>query len=341
MRHTKFQTGFSLIEMMIAMAITLMIVASVFQYLKQNLDIFAVEAANADLHQNFRASIDLLTRDIQAAGAGIPRFLGPIACKDGGTTDPVNGTPQMIAGRPIPDEIFILYGDPDFVPVSVNNSSNGLPLPTSPNAVIDVAGTNFTTGEFYIIYSGSLNQSFNSVTPDDGRFSIFRVDSVDSIVGKPSERRLTTSALTVSVPVPDNWPNMEFPSGTSRVTKLDEFIHYRLNVNTNELERSVNGGEFIAVARHIRDLQFRYWIEWLNNDGVTFSSNWVDQVGATTDASGDLTNQDNRGLIRGIEFFIEGEVVGREIAGQSQRRISQRLEVTPRNLVLTGLTPNR
>jgi type II secretory pathway component PulJ len=50
------QGGFSLLELVLALSLSIVLTGGVFYYLKQNQESFVVEAAIADLHQNFRAA---------------------------------------------------------------------------------------------------------------------------------------------------------------------------------------------------------------------------------------------------------------------------------------------
>src|SRR3712207_8805080 len=57
---------------------------------------------------------------LSRSGSGMPQFMGPVAGLDGGTDG--SGNPTLDAGgRPLTDEIFILYGDPSFPSLSVSN----------------------------------------------------------------------------------------------------------------------------------------------------------------------------------------------------------------------------
>src|SRR5437899_2553948 len=90
-QQARQQGGFSLLELVLALSISIGLTGTIFYYLKQNQEFFVMEAGIAELHQNFRAAMDLLTRDIQAAGSGLPQFLGPVAGIDG-----ASGAPDQI-----------------------------------------------------------------------------------------------------------------------------------------------------------------------------------------------------------------------------------------------------
>jgi Tfp pilus assembly protein PilW len=63
-------TGFSLLEVVIAMALTTIMAASVFGLLHPTLGAFATEPEVADMQQRLRVAVDTLTRDLALAGGG-------------------------------------------------------------------------------------------------------------------------------------------------------------------------------------------------------------------------------------------------------------------------------
>ena len=92
------QGGFSLIELTVAMAITLIVSGAIFGLLSGGQNAFRREPELADRQQNIRLAMDVILRDIANAGAGLPNFMqtftpGLDACAtcpmgpDGATTD--------------------------------------------------------------------------------------------------------------------------------------------------------------------------------------------------------------------------------------------------------------
>ncbi len=66
------EKGFSLIELMIAMVVTLIITGAVFQLVSAGNTAFRKEPAMADRQQNIRMALDLISQDVFQAGAGMP-----------------------------------------------------------------------------------------------------------------------------------------------------------------------------------------------------------------------------------------------------------------------------
>ena len=96
------QGGYSLIEVLIAVAITAAVMASVFLLLQRGQKSFMREPEVSDMNGNARSGLDRITQELAVAGYNTPITM-PVMWLDGG-------------GR-APDEITILYADPE-IPVS-------------------------------------------------------------------------------------------------------------------------------------------------------------------------------------------------------------------------------
>ena len=105
LHRSRSNQGFTLIEMLIAIAITAVVMASVFQLLKRGQDRFIREPEVADMTANARAGLDLISRDLTWAGFRSPPTMS-IMWSDGGGINPEN-----------PDELTIVFADPN-VPTS-------------------------------------------------------------------------------------------------------------------------------------------------------------------------------------------------------------------------------
>jgi prepilin-type N-terminal cleavage/methylation domain-containing protein len=71
---TRNARGFSLIELMIAMTVTLIVSGAIYGLLTSGGNAFRREPEVADRQQNIRAAMDLISRDVFAAGAQLPTF---------------------------------------------------------------------------------------------------------------------------------------------------------------------------------------------------------------------------------------------------------------------------
>jgi prepilin-type N-terminal cleavage/methylation domain-containing protein len=71
---TRTDRGFSLVELMVAMTITLIVSAAIYGLLTSGSNAFRREPELADRQQNIRVAMDLVARDVFNAGAGLPTF---------------------------------------------------------------------------------------------------------------------------------------------------------------------------------------------------------------------------------------------------------------------------
>ena len=66
------QSGFSLVELMVAMTVTLIVSGAIYGLLASGGNAFRREPEVADRQQNIRLAMDLITRDVYTAGAVSP-----------------------------------------------------------------------------------------------------------------------------------------------------------------------------------------------------------------------------------------------------------------------------
>src|ERR1044071_3713862 len=74
MKSTANERGFSLLELMIGALLTVGLVGTIFMLLNRNQHVFVAESGTVDMNQNMRTAVELLTRDVQSAGMGLPNF---------------------------------------------------------------------------------------------------------------------------------------------------------------------------------------------------------------------------------------------------------------------------
>lgn len=71
---TRQQRGFSLVELMVAMTVTLIVSGAIYGLLTSGSNAFRREPEVADRQQNIRVAMDLISRDVFNAGAALPTF---------------------------------------------------------------------------------------------------------------------------------------------------------------------------------------------------------------------------------------------------------------------------
>ena len=89
---SKSQRGFSLLEMMVASSIGLIVIMAMTQLFRMGMNATFTVTQRAETQQNMRASIELMTKDISMAGAGLPSGGLQLANNGGATLVACNQT---------------------------------------------------------------------------------------------------------------------------------------------------------------------------------------------------------------------------------------------------------
>src|SRR5687768_7507253 len=110
--------GFSLVELVVSMAITLTVMSSMFGIINSARSIFEVDLERSDMHQRARVSADALFKDLVMAGAGFK--VPAIAPFRRGDRNP------DAAGAAFPDRISVVYLPPDASDVVLNTYALGV-----------------------------------------------------------------------------------------------------------------------------------------------------------------------------------------------------------------------
>jgi prepilin-type N-terminal cleavage/methylation domain-containing protein len=90
------QRGFSMVELMVAMTVTLIVSSAIYGLLTTGGNAFRREPEMADRQQNIRIAMDAISRDVEAAGGGAPLVAQVFTHTD----DPLGGPGATGAGAP-------------------------------------------------------------------------------------------------------------------------------------------------------------------------------------------------------------------------------------------------
>jgi prepilin-type N-terminal cleavage/methylation domain-containing protein len=82
------QRGFSLVELMVAMTVTLIVSAAIYGLITSGSNAFQREPELADRQQNARMAMDLIARDVFNAGAALPTFAQVFTRDEGYASNP-------------------------------------------------------------------------------------------------------------------------------------------------------------------------------------------------------------------------------------------------------------
>lgn len=318
------ENGFSLIEVTFAALLTVGLLGVVFLLLNRNQQVFVTESSVTDMNENMRTAVDLLTRDVQSGGMGLPRTPGSFAAifyLNGTNTDP--------------DSILIVNGDP-FAPVAdIQETSNGnATLDCIPPPELGVgAGTGTYTdnkGVAHLLYKAYADDAKFYVCYDDTQLRLISLTSDGEIVNTPDGVRLRlqhqvasdTSPATIFGSPVDTAP----PEYTrAKIAPLLTLTGYRLNRNTGELERTEDLQNWYTVARGVIDFQVEYRVV----TGVDLNLNNIEAV---------VSVPDDRRDIRSVSIKLVNETPDLEPMAKGYRRTVQKFEITPRNFNLLNNT---
>jgi type II secretory pathway pseudopilin PulG len=133
-RLTNSQRGFSLLELMIAASLGIIAVMAMTALFRQGLNATFTVTQRAEVQQNMRAAVELMTKDIGLAGSGLPA---------GGLQLAVNNGPTKVACNQagtcyVPGDVYPggsqMYG---ILPGFNNGVQNGAVITSAPAAVND------------------------------------------------------------------------------------------------------------------------------------------------------------------------------------------------------------
>ncbi len=330
-RHTGSQRGFSLIEVLVAMMITMIVMASVMMLLQKGQTTFQREPEVADMNQNARTALDMISGDLTMAGYQTPASMSIIWSDGGGI---------------IPDELTIVYADPNvrtartYCPngstnTSSNSGSGGSSNTSNDSPCNTVCAEGFDNGRC----GGSDLFIEPSDTPPTGAYQegqvLFLIETEDCngdglgmlpiTLAKDPEMKLehledgsmgNILLVTHENPGPFNPPQGYIPAVdvSCAVIGVWNMIQYRINplppADNPTLERrdSASGQDWTPVAFNIENLQVQYAIGGTSNfqdvpaPPSDDPNSWITQVSVEIDATSETENL--QGASQGV--FADG-----------------------------------
>src|ERR1700758_506562 len=175
MKHMKTERknghGFTLLELMVSMALGLIVMAAMASLFKTALNSTMLVTQRAETQQNMRAAIDLMVKDISMAGAGLPS--GGIQLPDGaGSSTSKYGCDQAGTCH-VPTYTYppgnYMYG---IIPGFSNGVEGNAVIPAAPAPVINdsitsiYADYNFPLWEYNITFVAGSNGGAITLTPN-------------------------------------------------------------------------------------------------------------------------------------------------------------------------------
>lgn len=315
------EKGFSLVEVMLATFLTIGLLGVIFALTERNQKIYFSESGVTEMNQNIRSVVDLLSRDIQSAGMGLPRVNGSFAA-----IYYQNGTSSA------PDQILIVNGNPYSPAADVESGSMSPPEFTCmkpPEISVTTSGTSQSMTYKDLanmdqpIYKQADNKKY--LVYDDTCFRLFELSQDGQLTGSGSSQRLFLKFASASLQSPAatfgaTIDTAEPTYGNAKLAMLDSLVAYRINTATHELERSQDLTNWYTVARGIVNLQIEYRAIGTDTNG--------DLVEVITPAPAMRRN------IRSLIITVFAETPDINSDDGKYRQVVQQFETTPRNFNL-------
>lgn len=316
------ERGFSVVELTIGAMLTVGMMGVIFSLVNRNQQVFLSESGTTDMNENIRTAIDLVTRDVQSAGMGLPRANGNFA-----SIYYINGASGAS------DSIMIVNGDPYAPDVDINAYDAGTSKFSCVRpSEITVTGAGGTTAMTYLangvtrnIYQSYANDPRQYVCYDDKFAKVFQI-SANSQIAADGQLEIThnpsvfwSPAATFGSPIDTGSP--DYP--TAKLCMLGSLVAYRLNATTHELERTEDLQNWYAVARGIVDMQIQYFTVAVANPP---------DAGTLENAPATRRN------MRAVTVTLIAETADLPSSSKNYRRIVLQFQATPRNFNLLNNT---
>jgi prepilin-type N-terminal cleavage/methylation domain-containing protein len=327
--------GFSLIEVLISMLITLIVMSAVFGLLSRGQATFRREPEIADMQQTARSALDMVSRDALQAGAGLPVEFPSFTTTD---IDPTVGD-----GGSDPDTIEIIGGlggavEQNASPEAVNPTSFSGDASSS---TFETAGekTGIQVGDLVVLYS-------ENAMGLNGYWIMSYVQAVDEISGPPVRMQIslepTAPDPTDGGDVPTAYqsragalPTPFLPVFVTPVTVVRYFTQPDDTMTlsgppVNALMRQVNFGQANPVA-YLEDFQVVYLV------GGTTEADELDEPPLPQSDPAIIIQAAD--VINGVSITVAARSLSENLQGASEGadgnfiRKSFTSNVNPRNII--------
>lgn len=287
----KTQMGFSLIELLVAMAVLMIIVSTTMSAFTDATRVNEVSTLRADVNQNLRAGMNLMTRDLIQTGQGIPT--GGIPIPSGGGVPPINRpSPPTLAltfplastvlpaispgaavglavGGQVTDVVTVLYADATLslntAPLAFLAADGSRMTVANPPVGVDITqpDNGIRPGDL-ILFTNAQGNAIQQVTRVSGGQTVF-FDAGDfygfNQTGAP-QGTLVQIRPGATFPV-DPVTGLTQTTAT-RIWMISYYIDSATDPNLPRLMRQINFGAPQPVALAAENLQLSYDME----DGI-------------------------------------------------------------------------
>lgn len=281
MRIDNSQHGFSLLELMIAASLGLVVIVAMTSLFRQGMNATFTVTQRAEVQQNMRAAIELMTKDISMAGAGLPSGGLQLAGAAGSTKVACNqsGTCYVPADTyPSGNQMF------GILPGYDNGVQNGSVITSAPAAVND------SITSIYCDYNFPLT-NFSFSFPTNG------YSATVALVTSPN------SALPENILAP----------GGLNVGDLLFFLVTTPGQGTAGSSQGTSAAQTAAVVAEITGLPSNTQINFAANDALNFNQsganslfNTVANLGSNLGAGNSVTSSTVTACrLNAVTYFLQ------------------------------------
>ncbi len=310
MPRQKTEQGFTLLELMVSMAVGLIVMAAMASLFKSGMNSTMLVTQRAETQQNMRAAIDLMVKDISMAGAGLPS--GGIQLPTGAGNNGLSkyGCDQAGACH-VPANTYPLNYMYGIIPGYTNGVEGNVGIPAAPAPAINdsitviYADYNFPLCEYNVAFVGGTNGGQISLTPNPiftpappainsaggiqvGDLIMLSNSSITGVaVGEVTGLTATTISFANLDPLNINQSGAatnninSITGGASTIAYRLFAVTYYLTVpaagQTPRLMRQVNGLSPVPVADDIINLQFAF--DTYNSTTSALDANQANPIG--------------------------------------------------------------
>jgi prepilin-type N-terminal cleavage/methylation domain-containing protein len=286
MRTLKSQRGFSLLELLVASSIGLTVVLVMTSLFKTGMDATMRVTQRAETQQNMRAAIELMTKDISLAGAGLP---------SGGLQLSTGGVPSLYACN----QAGTCYITGDTYP------NNGAGTPNYMFPLIPGFGVGVQNGAVIPAAPGQVNSSITSIYCD------YNFPLTNFTFTYPSATQVNVGLVAAPTA---GLPNNILAPGGLQVGDLMMFI-----VSTAGNGKSVQGNSLIqqaAVVAEITGIPSNTQINFATGDALNMNqaggSNNLAAVSAAVAAAAAAGSKSVTNVCRlqAVSYFLQVPAAG-------------------------------
>lgn len=323
------QSGFSLMEMLMVLVVTLIVLAGTFQVFKGAMQVNEISSLKSDADENFRAAFTLVTQDLMQAGQGIPTGGIPIPTGTGisaikrpgpaGSNLILDSTlttfPAVVPGQGLgptflgqtTDVITVLYADNTLV-------LNQIPLQAiatdgstmTVDSTVSITGSNGIAAGDLILFSNAVGNAIQMVTSVNG------TQTVTMGAGDSMHLNQRTAAQGTILQLKSGGT---FPLTTAtRIWMITYFLDVTTDPVNPRLMRKINNNTERTMAIGLENLQLTFDLV----DGVTNPT--------------DVANPTTPNQIRKANLFLAVRSSAANFSGSQVFRSNLRTQISFRSL---------